>query len=82
VKLRFSLSAAGLTGNAGDIAIVVSDSKQSGLLGGVPLQLVQIQFAGIAGGSHWFFGLALDAAFSLVALLLLAGVFLLAFRKA
>jgi hypothetical protein len=50
------------------------------LLGGVPLQFVQVQFAGISGCTPRFI-FALDAAFSFVALFLLACVFFLAFGK-
>jgi hypothetical protein len=50
------------------------------LFGGVPLQLVQVQFSGIARRTRRFI-FALDAAFGLVALFLLARVFFLAFGK-
>jgi hypothetical protein len=79
-ELRFGFLWNALAGNAGNVGIVVSHLKQSSLLGGVPLQFVQVQFGGIARRSCRFV-FALNAAFGLVALFLLARVFFLAFGE-
>jgi hypothetical protein len=79
-RLWFGLFRFALARNAGNVGIVGPHLKQGSLLGGVPLQLVQIEFAGIAGRTSGFV-LALNAAFGLVALFLLARVFFLAFGK-
>jgi hypothetical protein len=79
--LGLSLFRFTFAGNAGNVAVVVSHLKEGSLLGGVPLQFVQVQFARIAWCSCRLV-FALDAAFGLVALFLLARVFFLAFGKA
>jgi hypothetical protein len=56
--------------------------EESCLLGGVPLQLAQIQFIRIARCSQGFLGFALNPALRFVALFLLSCVFFLAFSKA
>jgi hypothetical protein len=69
-------------GNAGNIAIIIAHLEEGGLFGSVSLQFVQIEFTGVAGGSHRLFSLSLNAAFGFIALFLLARVFFLAFGKA
>ena len=79
--LRFRLFRNTFAGDARNVAVVVSHLKQCSLLGSVPLQFVQVQSGGNTRRSRWFI-FALDAAFGLVALFLLARVFFLAFGEA
>ena len=78
--LRFRLFPEHVRGDARNVAVVVSHLKQCSLLGSVPLQFVQVQFGGNTRRSRRLI-FALNAAFGLVALLLLARVFFLAFGK-
>jgi len=81
INLGFRISRAGFTWDAGNIAVVGSDVKKSGLFGSVPSQLFQVQFARFVRITERLFSLALDAAFGFVPLFLLARVFFLAFGE-
>jgi hypothetical protein len=77
--LRVSFLRGVFAGKTGNIRIVTHLEK-CGLLSGVPLQLVHVEFAGSAGRPHRFV-FTLGAAFGFVALFLLARVFFLAFGE-
>jgi hypothetical protein len=79
--LWFGFFRLAFSGNAGNVGVIIAHLKQGGLLGGMTLQFVQIQFSGIARRTRRFV-FALNAAFGFVALFLLARVFFLAFGEA